>query len=66
MEIGGSGNQAAKQLMEATNSVADLATQQMQAVNAEVQQAKDAALQNTAKQMSASVERKGNAIDLMA
>jgi len=67
MEVGSSaGSQAVVQLMEANNSLRSVTTQQLQAVNNSLEQVKAGALQHTAQNTAAEVERKQNAIDLMA
>jgi hypothetical protein len=67
MNIGSSsGLQAATQLMQATNQVVSLATQQLQVTGNKVSEVKSSALQNSAQQMSAAVQRKGNIIDVLA
>jgi hypothetical protein len=67
MKVGGSpGLQAATQLMQATNQVVRMSSQQVQLSSSIVTDVKANALQHTAQQMSAAVERKGNNIDVMA
>lgn len=64
--IGGTaGSQAAHALMQASNNVREMSTQQINTVNSKLQETKASALQNTAKQTSAAAERKGNMIDQM-
>lgn len=64
--IGSAGNAAAVQLMQASNNLRGMTATQITAVNDSLESTKASALQNTAKQVSSSVERKSNAIDLMA
>lgn len=66
MDIGGSaGSQAAQQLMQATNSLKSMTTQQIQAVNNDVNNVKAHAVQTTAEMTSAAVDRAQRRIDLM-
>jgi hypothetical protein len=51
--------------MQASNNLRAMSAQQITTVNNELQSTKADALQNTAKQTAAAVDRKGNTIDLM-
>lgn len=67
MEIGGSaGSQAALHIMQASNQVNKLSTQQLQAVSNQMSEVKATALQNSAEQVTSTVGRKGSVIDNMA
>lgn len=63
--IGSAGSAAAQQLMQASNSMREMSNRQLTTVNSQLQETKASALQNTAKQTAAAVDRKGNTIDLM-
>lgn len=66
MNIGSSaGSQAAQQLMQATNNLKSMTTQQIQAVNNDVNNVKAHAVQTTAEMTSAAVDRAQRRIDLM-
>ncbi len=62
---GSAGSAAAQQLMQAINTVKNMTAQQISVVNGELQETKAWALQQTAQQVNATIERKGNTIDLM-
>lgn len=67
MKIGGSaGTQAAQHLMQASQKVNELSTKQLQAVSNQMSDVKASALQNSARTVSSSVQRKGTMIDNMA
>ncbi|MBD3669558.1 MAG: hypothetical protein HUJ29_02205 [Gammaproteobacteria bacterium] len=67
MKVGGSaGSQAAQQLMQATNQVAQMSTRQLQAVNNNLNEAKAGALQQTAQMQSSAADRKSQQIDVIA
>lgn len=67
MKVGGNpGIQAAQQIMQSTNQVSRMAVQQVTVANQNIESSKDSALQNSAQQLSTSVERKGQIIDVMA
>ncbi|MBD3610208.1 MAG: hypothetical protein HUJ30_06630 [Gammaproteobacteria bacterium] len=66
MQIGGSsGSQAAQQLLQATQQVASMSTNQLQAVSNKMAETKASAMENTAGQVAAAAERKGNLIDVI-
>jgi len=67
MNIGSSpGAQAATQLMQANSQVVKQAARQVMVANDKVTEVKAAALQQNAKQATASAERKGNFVNVMA
>jgi hypothetical protein len=67
MKVGGSpGSQAAQQLMQATNQVTKMSTQELQAVNNNMAEVKAKALQKSAEIQSEAVSRKNHQIDVIA
>lgn len=67
MNVGNNpGLQAAQQLMQSSSKVAELAVKQVSTANQNIEHSKDSALQNSAKQLSSSADRKGQVIDIMA